>query len=300
MIKPKTKRVSALEIAQYLGSELHGVNFSVKGISSLETPKKGTLSFAKNSEYLCRRKLDIPEPFLVICPEDSKIEELSFSIVHSNHPRKDFTRVYNQFFIEEMPHTIHPNAVIEKKAKIGKNVGVGPNSYIGNCEIGDNTMIDGNAFIYTGTKLGKNVIINAGTVIGADGMGYERDENGVWMKFPQLAGVVIGDNVEVGSNTSIMKGALYDTFVGEETKIGHLCTIGHGVRVGKNCLITTQSMLGGSCQIGDYAQIAFGACVRNAIKIGKHAFVGMGAVATKDVEDGWLVMGIPARRIRKI
>ena len=150
-------------------------------------------------------------------------------------------------------------------------------------------------YIHPGTVIGKNVIIQAGAVIGAKGIGYERNEKGEWEEFPQIGRVIIEDDVEIGSNTSIMRGALGDTIIGQGTKIGHLCSIGHGVTIGKHCFIISGSMIGGSCHVGDYSQVSLGACIKNGVKIGKNVLVGMGAVVTKNVGDGKIVFGVPAK-----
>lgn len=147
-------------------------------------------------------------------------------------------------------------------------------------------------------KIGRNVTIYDGAVIGADGQAYQRDKRGILRKFPQTGGVIIGDDVEIGSNVSIMKGTFNNTIIGEGTKIGHLCSIGHNVIIGKHCFITTHSMLGGSSRIGDYSQVWLGACIRDGIRIGSNVMIGMGSVVTRDIGDNCVACGVPARVVR--
>lgn len=132
-------------------------------------------------------------------------------------------------------------------------------------------------------------------MIGADGFGYQRNESGELEKFPHLGGVVIEDNVEIGSNTCIDRGTLGDTIIREGSKIDNLVHIAHNVIVGRHAIVIAHSMVGGSVRIGDYAWVSPSACLRDVISIGDRSTVGLGAVVVKDVPDGGTVMGTPAR-----
>jgi len=235
---------------------------------------------------------------IVICHDSFEFTGDDFkqkTLILVPNPRLAISRIIQVHFTSKIKPGISPGSTIDKEAKIHPSVHIGPNSYIGNCRIGEGTVIHGNVYIYPGTKIGKNVTIQAGVVIGAEGMGFERIEQGELEKFPQLGGVVIEDDVEIGSNASIMRGAMGDTIIGRGTKIGHLCNVGHSAVIGKYCLIISMSMLGGSSRIGDYSQVSFGACIRNKVVIGESVIVGMGAVVTENVADGKIVFGVPAK-----
>ena len=235
---------------------------------------------------------------VVICYDDLQFTGDDFkgkTLILISNPRLAFMRIMRRHFVEAMKYGISPQAVIDEGTKIHPSVYIGPNSYIGKCEIGENTVIDGNVYIYPGAVIGRNVVIHAGTVIGAEGQGFHRNKQGELEKFPQIDSVIIEDDVEIGSNASIMRGAMGNTIIGQGTKIGHLCSIGHGVVIGKHCLIVVHSMLGGSSRIGDYSQVSLGANIRNGVEIGKNVVVGMGAVVTKNVGDGKIVFGVPAK-----
>jgi len=217
------------------------------------------------------------------------------TLILVSDPRLAFIQVMQKYFQEKIEFGISPTAVIDKDAKIHPSVYIGPNSYIGKCEIGENTVIDGNVYIYSGVVIGRNAVIQTGAVIGAESTHFHRNnQTGEWEKFPQIGGVIIGDDVEIGSNTSIMRGALGDTVIGRGTKIGHLCSIGHGVTIGKHCYICSHSALAGSSRIGDYSEVWLGSRIRNWVEVGRNAVVGMGAVVTKNVGDGKVVFGVPA------
>jgi len=221
------------------------------------------------------------------------------TLILVSNPRLAFIRVMQKYFEKKVEFIVHPTAIIDENAKIALNVYIGPNSYIGECEIGENTVIHGNVFIYPNVKIGSNGIIHAGTVIGTSGFSYERNERRELERFPHIGGVIIEDEVEIGSNVSIDRGTMGNTIIGRGTKIDNLCHIAHNVVIGKHCMIIAQSMVGGSTRIDDYSWVAPQACLRDGIKIGKNVVIGMGSVVTKDVEDGWVVFGVPAKEIRK-
>jgi UDP-3-O-[3-hydroxymyristoyl] glucosamine N-acyltransferase len=139
------------------------------------------------------------------------------------------------------------------------------------------------------------VIIHAGTVIGADGFGYERNEDGTFEKFPHLGGVVIEDDVEIGANACIDRGTLAPTRIREGAKIDNLVHIAHNVDVGRHAAVIAHAMIGGGTRIGDYGWVAPCACLRDGIVIGTRSTVGLGAVVTKSIGDDATVMGAPAR-----
>jgi len=217
------------------------------------------------------------------------------AVVLRDNARLDFIRVVDKFFAHPCSQGIHPTTVVSPSAKIAPDVYVGPLCSIGEAEISEGTVIHGHVHIYSKTRIGRNVIIHAGTVIGADGFGYQRNEAGELEKFPHVGGVVIEDNVEIGSNTSIDRGTLKNTIIREGVKINNLVHIAHNVVVGRHAAVNAHVSISGSTRIGDYAWIAPCACLRDGISIGARAIVGLGAVVTKDVPDDTTVMGAPAR-----
>lgn len=147
-------------------------------------------------------------------------------------------------------------------------------------------------------KIGKNVIIHPNVLLGGDGFGYERDEHDELIKFPSIGGIIIEDDVEIFPFTNIDRGTLDNTIIGKGTKIDHYCHIGHNVRIGKRCVITAGVIIAGSVTVGDDVFIGINSSIRDGIKIGKHAMVGMGSVVTKDVGDNWTVYGVPAKQVQ--
>jgi len=147
-------------------------------------------------------------------------------------------------------------------------------------------------------KLGKNVKIKEGTIIGTDGFGYERNEKNELEKFPHYGKVIIQDDVDIGANCTIDRGNMHDTVIGQGTKIDNGVHVAHNVKIGKHCLIVYGCILGGSSIIGDYSELMMGVMVKPHLKIGSHCIIGMGAVVTKDIPDNVLAYGNPAKIIR--
>ncbi len=158
---------------------------------------------------------------------------------------------------------------------------------------GIGTFVHPSAIIFEDVTMGKDCIIHPYVVIGSPGFGFEQG-----VKFPQIGGVIIGDNVEIQAMTNVDRGTLGNVIIGDNTKIDTQCHVGHNTKIGKNCIICAKSMLGGSTTIGDNVFIAPNTVIltRN-IHIGDNAFIGTGSLITKNVKAGDRVMGCPAKSI---
>jgi UDP-3-O-[3-hydroxymyristoyl] glucosamine N-acyltransferase len=236
---------------------------------------------------------------IVICDAEIDIHdglaESCFLVVAN--PKLAVIKVLEALFAKPHAWGVHPTAVVSPDATLGDPVFIGPNTYVGKSEIGAGTRIFGNAFIYDDVRIGKNVIIHPGCVIGGDGFGYERDETGRAHKFPHFGGVVIEDDVEIGAVTHVDRGALGDTIVRRGTKIDNCCHIAHNDDIGEDVLIVAHTMLGGSLTIGDRAYIGPSTAFRDGLRIGEESFVGMASLVVSDLPPSSRVMGAPARPI---
>lgn len=235
---------------------------------------------------------------VVLCSETHDVASIDAdrTFIAVADPRLAFLRIVGRFFAERVTPGIHPTAVIDADAKIGVDAYIGPFTWIAkDCTVGDGSVIHANVSIYPKTRIGRNVTIHAGTVIGADGYGYQRNERGELEKFPHIGGVLIEDDVEIGSNTSIDRGTLGDTILRQGARVDNQVHIAHNVIVGRHAAVIANAMIGGSTIIGDGAWIAPSACVRDRLTIGANATVGLGAVVVKDVADHATVIGAPAR-----
>jgi len=165
----------------------------------------------------------------------------------------------------------------------------------GAATIGERTIISPFCYIGPDVEIGDDCYVGPGTVIGSPGFGYDRmsDDSQQYIKHP--FGVRIADDVHIGANTCIDRGKHRHTQIGRGTRIDNLCHIAHNVIIGEDCLIIALSMLAGTVVIGDRTHVAPCASVMDHTTVGKGALVGMGAVVVKDVEDGRVVKGVPAR-----
>lgn len=284
-------------------SGLEAIN--VIGDGSRIVERASALSHAiPNSLLFCKRG-DVSEMHnirdcVIFVPVTSDISVLprDNTYIVVARPRLSFMRAIKYICNEEPLHGIdlrscvHPSAIISSSSYIGPFVYIGPN-----CIVKERVVISSNVSLVRNTVVSDNVLISSGTVIGGDGFGFERNENNMLEKFTHFGGVYIGCDVEIGSNTSIDRGTLTNTEIGDGTKIDNLVHIAHNVKVGKYCEIIAHAMIGGSVKIGDYTRIAPGAQVMNKVSIGKNVLVGLGAVVTKDLPDNITVAGVPARNI---
>ena len=185
-------------------------------------------------------------------------------------------------------------AYIGENAKIGNNVSIYPNVYIGeNVEIGNDCVIHPGAAIYAECKIGNNCIIHAGVVIGADGFGFAPDQNGEYQKVPQIGNVILEDNVEVGSNSTIDRATMGSTIIRKGVKIDNLCQIAHNVEIGKNTAMAAQVGIAGSARIGENVMIGGQAGISGHLKIADGTKIVAQSGIPSSVKKAATLMGSP-------
>jgi UDP-3-O-[3-hydroxymyristoyl] glucosamine N-acyltransferase len=305
------------EILSFLdqeGIEYEAVRVSddeVEGYSSLFNYREGTMTFIVPE----RQFADYADkfgsttiPFMIIgqTEEDSPVFS---SVIRVKSPRRVFFALLDGLFekapgpditgISDDPEVYTKNSYIAPSAKIGKNVRIGVGCVIeGNVVIGDNTEIHHNVVIRNKTRIGANCTIHSGTVIGEYGFGYVKNEQNEKTMLRHYGGVVIEDDVHIGDNCVIIRGAIDDTIIHKGVKMNTMVHIAHNDEIGANTLITSPCHVCGSVTIGENCHIA-GATIRNQRTVGANVTVGLGAVVVKDVEDGLTVVGNPAKPMIK-
>lgn len=267
----------------------------IKGFSPISDTKSETLSWYKKDSL----NLENIKASVIICKKEFVVpSNTTIVFIPVDHPRIVFAKVLYQFATEKIERKIEDSVQIGGNVTIGKNVAIGHNAVIGdNVTIGDGTIIKHQVVIGENVNIGANCIIHSGVIIGADGFGYEQDENGDYFKMPHIGGVSIGNDVEIGTNTCIDRGTLGNTIIEDNVKIDNLVHVAHNVHVKRNSMLIAQSMIGGSTTISENCWIAPGALLMNGINIGENATVGLGAVVTKHVNERDVVAGVPAKSL---
>ncbi|MEE8177223.1 MAG: UDP-3-O-(3-hydroxymyristoyl)glucosamine N-acyltransferase, partial [Acidobacteriota bacterium] len=242
------------------------------------------------------------------------------TIIRARNPRYGFAQIIQVFSPPPPRRTgIHPTAQIGDNVTLGTELEIGPYAVIGEgarigarssigagCVLGENIVLGEDCrlyprvTLYAGTRIGCRVILHSGCVVGGDGFGYVM-EAGQYHKFPQIGVVEIADDVEIGSNSTVDRGALEDTRIGRGTKIDNLVQVGHTVQIGANCVVASQTGISGSSVIEDYVVIAGQVGLGDHVRVQKGAILGgqCGILPHKTVRAGQTVWGTPARPIRE-
>lgn len=247
-------------------------------------------------------KLNACEGVVLVAELESVIEGANFPILYVENAHRTYFRIVAHFFADKDPECRKPQlaatAVVETH-KIGKGFFVGHHSYIGpEVEIGDNVTILHNVTIQGCVSIGDNTVIESGTTIGACGFGHYTDEKGHPICVPHFGGVKIGCNVKIGANNTISRGCLADTIIEDYVKTDNLCHIAHNDYIKQGAMLTAGVVIAGSTTVGENVWLAPGTLLNSAIDVGDNAFTGIGTVATKNVPEGKIVVGIPARVLK--
>ncbi len=201
--------------------------------------------------------------------------------------------------LERRNQGIHETALISQRAAIGDNVSVDAFTVIGDdVQIMDNVAI-GQGCVIENAIIGNNTRIFPGVKIGSPGLGSQKDASGMWHDFPHFGRVIIGDNVVIQDNAVINRGTLSDTVIEDGVRIAPLCWIAHGVCIGQNALIAQAVTVAGSASLGENAIVWGNASVRDGVAVGAGSVVGMGSVVVRDIPDGEIWTGNPAKPLKE-
>lgn len=290
------------DIATLIEGEIVGdKDIEITGVSGISDAKEGDITFLSDARWLKELKKSRASAVIV----KQFVEDVQIPQIIAKNPQYAFAILLSRFYLKPHPHkgisknafvadathiednvTIYPFAYVSEGARIGCGTIIYPGVFIGeDCIIGNNCIIYPNVVIREGAIIGSGVIIHPGAVIGSDGFGYVF-ENGSHHKIPQIGSVIIGDNVEIGANTTIDRATTGKTIIGKGTKIDNLVQIGHNVRVGENVILVAQIGIGGSSNIGDGVVLGGQVGVADHTTIEAGTMIGAKGGATGEMKRG--------------
>ncbi|HWR14546.1 MAG TPA: UDP-3-O-(3-hydroxymyristoyl)glucosamine N-acyltransferase [Terriglobales bacterium] len=303
------------EIAQKLGAELRGVDCEIAGVAGIEEAEAGHLTFVANVKYASAAKTTKASAVIVT----TDFPEIAAATLRIKDPYLAFARAITLFY-RPPAHApgVHRTAVISESAKLGKNVHIGPYVVVGDdVEIGDNAVLLPHVVIYPGVKIGKNffahahsmvreycrlgdnVVLQNGAVVGSDGFGFARNEKGDWEKIVQSGPAVLEDDVEVQANACVDRASIGETRIGRDTKIDNLVQVGHGCEVGQHTMLCAQVGLAGSTVVKNNVILAGQVGVAGHCTIGDNVVVTAQSGVPSDIEAGKIMSGYPSIESRQ-
>ncbi len=304
------------ELVDGILSEGANPNLLVHDVATLEAADHTQISFLDNKKYLP----DYTNTRAGVCIVDQKFASKkpdNTTLILTKKPYKAYALIAQKFYPRKQlsQSNIHEAAVVDASAQIGNRCHISAGVYIGkDVVIGDECIIEPNVVISDGVKVGSNTLlganssleycslgsncqIHAGVRVGNRGFGFAMEPDG-YIDVPQLGRVIIGNDVEIGANSCIDRGAGPDTIIGDGTKIDNLVQIGHNVQMGKQCVVVAQSGIAGSSILEDYVVMGAQSGVSGHIKMGTGVQIAGRAAVIKDVEAGQVVAGTPAMPIK--
>lgn len=308
-------KFTAKVIADFLHGEVQGnENVVVNNIAKIEEASEGTLAFLANPKY--NNFLYSTKASIVLINKDFELEKkIEPTLIRVDDAYQSFAsllELYQQarFSNEgiEQPSYVDKSAkigenayvaafaYISKGAKIGNNVKIYPHVFVGeNVEIGENTILHSGSKIYFDCKIGKNCVIHSGTIIGSDGFGFAPQKQSAFRKIPQIGNVVIKDNVEIGSNTTIDRATIGSTVINENVKLDNLIQVAHNVAIDQNTVIAAQTGISGSTKVGKNCMIGGQVGIVGHISLADEVKLGAQSGVSKSIKQkGAIYHGSPA------
>jgi len=280
--------ISSVALAELLELQHCGAEIQIASVAALSEAVGDCLTYAKEA-------MSSQQGVSFACIASSaSITSDTGSVLTSSNPRLAFIRALNVIDDKIGFKKDESAPAIDSTAVIGERVVIEPG-----VTIGARTRVDHGVVIKRGTVIGADCLIHENVSIGGDGFGFERDESGCPVKFIHLGGVSIGDRVEIGAGCCVAKGTLGDTVIESDVKLDNLVHVAHNCCLKKGALITACVGFSGGVTVGEHAWVGPNASIIQKVRIGKGAFVGIGSVVIRDVDDGQTVVGNPARVLSK-
>jgi UDP-3-O-[3-hydroxymyristoyl] glucosamine N-acyltransferase len=286
------------ELAKAFGGELVGPDVTIVRPCTLDNPQPNALGFIKVPDVAMAERLRAYPMSVFLVPVSARGLLTSPHILVPN-PRAAFGRALQDYFVTKPSPRIAPTASIAVDAVIGREVVIGDFCIVGSgARIGDGTELRHHVVIGPRVRIGNRCLVRSNTVIGEEGFGIDRDEQGNNVRIPHLGSVVIGDEVEIGALNTVCAGTIDPTVVGSFVKTDDHVHIAHNCRIGDNSIITACAELSGSVTIGQDVWLGPNCSIMNGVTIGERTFIGLGSVVLKNCEPNGVYAGVPAERKR--
>ena len=274
--------VSLAFLAERTGAHLLGDGDTrIYRVATLKAAGDGDIAFLANSKYR-GDVADSRASALILGKRDAQLASRP-SLLHDN-PYSCFARVAQLLDPHPAPQPgIHPCASVSRTARLGKDVSIGAHAVVGDdAEVGAGSVLYPHATVLARVRIGERAVIHAQAAIGSDGFGFA-NESGRWVKIPQTGTVVVGDDVEIGAGTTIDRGALGDTVIGDGVKLDNQIQVGHNVNIGAHTAMAGCVGIAGSATIGQYCTVGGGAVILGHLTIADRVNISAGALVTKSI-----------------
>ncbi len=303
------------EIARLVEGTVEGnEEMVVSGVARIDEAGANDLGFISSPRYA--RYLEQTGAAALIVSHELERTRTDIAYIVVENPQRAFRSLLGMFAPpEDQPASgIHATAVVDDEATIGEGVRVGPSAFIGpgcrlgdgvvvgpgtclgrGVEVGDGTVIHANVTIYHATQIGARCRIHSGSVIGADGFGFEPDGNGGWIKAPQIGNVIVGDDVEIGANTTIDRATVGSTRIESGVKIDNLVHIAHNVHIGANTVVAAQAGIAGSSRLGARNMVAGQVGIVGHVDTADDVIIEAGSGVSKSIKKPGRYFGHPAK-----
>ncbi len=299
LYNPRIPSISGSDIAEFLNKSLLGPDLAVTTPAAAAKCRPGALVYLDNGDQNTPVSQEKLQGALVLLTSPYP-ENAGFSQILTPNPKLDFVSIVNEFFISPPERRIDPSAVVSPKAQIGRQAHIGPGCVVGpECVLGNNVTLMNRVVLSGPVQIGNAVTIKDHAVIGSEGYVFIRNEVGDPMHVPHLGGIIIGDGVWIGANTTIERAELLDTVIGKGAKIDDLVHVGGGCRVGEQAMLTAGVILGRNSVVGNDSWLAPNVSIREGIHVAERTTIGIGSVVIRDTEPDKTYVGVPARILSK-
>lgn len=305
------------DIARLVQGEVVGDGtVRIRGVTSIDEAQEGTLVLAENPVYF--KRAEASSASCILARKEAGPSRKNLVLV--DNPKVAFAHVLSMYHPpKKVPTGVHPSAVIGEGVELGAQVAIGPFVAIGDrvkigdrsvigpgcvigddCAVGEDALFHTHVTLYSGTRVGKRVVIHAGVVLGADGFGFA-PQGAKQVKIPQVGNAVIEDDVEIGANSCVDRATLGRTQIGRGVKIDNMVQVGHNVAVGEDSLLCAFVGIGGSSSLGRGCTLAGQVGIADHVTVGDRVMIGAqaGVPPGKQLRDGEVVFGSPARPIHE-